>query len=197
MTLRTTGLLALVAAVALPATAFADVYLNGVNITGVTNQTFEKATVHIDAQGNVHIKAAGYAVSGASTGGDHAASSQSAAPASHYYLVTSHASPGATQYDIDVYVNAKWIRKLRSDEDQIVTDITRYLHSGSNKVLLVASKHIEGERKSHSPSMFFRVILGAGNEGGNNVMIDDPLIDFKVTADEVQDVSKEFTIQVK
>ena len=79
MTLRTTGLLALVAAFALPATAFADVYLNGVNITGVTNQTFEKATVHIDAQGNVHIKAPGYAVSGASAGGkDQASSSQSA-----------------------------------------------------------------------------------------------------------------------
>ncbi len=45
-----------------------SVTLNGVNIDGATNQTFENCTVVIDAQGNVHIQAKGYAVK--SSGGD-------------------------------------------------------------------------------------------------------------------------------
>src|ERR1700722_530991 len=38
-----------------------SVYLNGVNIDGVTDQKFEKCTVRIDSQGNVFIDAPGYA----------------------------------------------------------------------------------------------------------------------------------------
>ena len=50
------------AALLAPVSALAaSVYLNGVRIDGVTNQKFEKATVRIDEQGNVHIDAPGYA----------------------------------------------------------------------------------------------------------------------------------------
>ncbi|RKH56379.1 hypothetical protein D7V93_20250, partial [Corallococcus llansteffanensis] len=38
-----------------------SVFLNGVNIDGVKNTRFEKATVRIDAEGNVYINAPGYA----------------------------------------------------------------------------------------------------------------------------------------
>ena len=44
------------AVVAGPALAL-DVYLNGVRITGVRNQSFENATVELDGEGNVRIKA--------------------------------------------------------------------------------------------------------------------------------------------
>ncbi|HEX9049560.1 MAG TPA: hypothetical protein VF841_03420, partial [Anaeromyxobacter sp.] len=46
---------------AVPASA-ASITLNGVNIDGVTSQRFENCTVTIDAQGDVHIEAKGYAV---------------------------------------------------------------------------------------------------------------------------------------
>lgn len=193
---RLRALLIVLGALFVPAAAAANVYLNGVDITGVTNQTFEKATVHIDSDGNVRISAPGYAVSGPS-GGHAQVTTDTGTPTSRYYLVTSHADPGATQYDIDLYVNAKWIRKLRSTDDQIVADITRYLHTGQNKILLMASKNLEGGRKSRSPSKYFRVIIGSGNMGGNNVMIDQTLVDFKVTAEQTQDISRTFTITVK
>ncbi len=45
-----------------PAALAGSVFLNGVNIDGVTNQKFEKATVRIDEKGNVLIEATGYAV---------------------------------------------------------------------------------------------------------------------------------------
>ncbi|RMG13638.1 MAG: hypothetical protein D6729_14685 [Deltaproteobacteria bacterium] len=192
---RTTSFGLVLLAALLPLSAAAEVYLNGVDITGVRNQTFENATVRIDAQGNVHIDAPGYAVAGAAPGG--AASGSSTGQVEHkYYLVTSQNAPGATQYDIDVYINAKWVRTLRNDEDQIVADITRFLRPGENRILLVARKNIQGGRKSHSAGHYFRVIVGRGNEGGNNVMIERALVDFKRTAADMDDVSKEFRIRV-
>ena len=190
-------LMVLLLAGLLPAVAAADVYLNGVDITGVRNQTFENATVRIDAQGNVHIDAPGYAVAGASpASGAEPTPPRTGSIAHRYFLVTSQNAPGATQYDIDVYINAKWVRTLRSDEDQIVADITRFLQPGENRILLVARKNITGGRKSHSPGHYFRVIVGQGNEGGNNVMIERALVDFKRTAADMDDVSKEFRIRV-
>jgi hypothetical protein len=47
-----------------PAVAGPSITLNGVNIDGVSDQRFENATVVIDAAGNVHITARGYAVKG-------------------------------------------------------------------------------------------------------------------------------------
>lgn len=183
-----------------PLAAGADVFLNGVNITGVRGQTFEKATVRIDAQGNIHIDAKGYAVSGGSGG---AAPSTGTTPiragriTGRYFLVTSQNVVGASQYDIDFYVNAKWIRKLRSEQEQIVVDITRYLRPGRNKVLLMAHKKMGAERKSHSQSHYFRVLIGEGAEGGNNIMIEKSLIDFRVNAAQVEDFSREYTVDVR
>src|SRR5512140_2605165 len=45
-----------------PALAAPSLTLNGVAIDGVTDQRFENCTVVIDAQGNIHIQAKGYAV---------------------------------------------------------------------------------------------------------------------------------------
>ena len=57
-----------------------------------------------------------------------------------YWLVTEQSVPGMTDYDIDVYVNAKWIRKLRSADEQLVTEVTKQLVPGKNSVVLVARK---------------------------------------------------------
>jgi len=42
--------------VSLPALAV-EVYVNGVNVEGLTNHTFEKVTVRLDEKGNVQIEA--------------------------------------------------------------------------------------------------------------------------------------------
>ncbi|HEY6099344.1 MAG TPA: hypothetical protein VIW03_07935, partial [Anaeromyxobacter sp.] len=57
-------LAAAVASVAGAADRGPSVTLNGVAIDGVTSQKFENCTVTIDAQGNIHIEAKGYAVKG-------------------------------------------------------------------------------------------------------------------------------------
>jgi hypothetical protein len=218
----------------LPTSALAgSVYLNGVLIDGVTNQTFAKVTsVRIDAQGNVHIDAPAYAVkvvdsptsvpaptpvatptpvpAPVQTPTPAATATPAPAPAPvapadtaparitrRYWLATEQSVPGMSDYDIDLYINSKWVRKLRNGEEQVIAEVTRYLQPGNNTVLLMARKVAAGSRRSESPQHMFKVIIGEGNEGGGTVMIDNPLIRFQRTAAEAEDVSEEFTLSTR
>jgi hypothetical protein len=218
-----------------------SVFLNGVNIDGVTAQKFEKATVRIDEKGNILIDAPAYKVevqgppvatapaapaapqvqlstvpaSGnpvsvpvVTAGGQPASATPAPAvavlPAAplqppapkvtlRYWLVTEQNAPGMTQYDIDMYINSRWVRRLRGDDDQVIAEVTKLLSPGKNTVLLRAHKTAEGPRKSYSAGQYFRVILGSGNVGGDKVLIDRPLVSFVRTAAQTDDASQEFT----
>src|SRR5512133_585350 len=60
--MRQLGTLLAAAVACAAAPAGASVYLNDVNIDGVTGQRFDNCTVTIDDRGNVRIEAKGYAV---------------------------------------------------------------------------------------------------------------------------------------
>jgi hypothetical protein len=206
--------LALLVAVALagaaaPASA-ASVTLNGVNIDGVTGQKFENCTVTIDADGNVHIEAKGYAVkTGASPGGGRstpaatvpaARAAEPKAPAGkvtrRYFLATEHGAPG-TQYDLAIFINAQWIREVKASEPQLVMEITKYLRPGPNKVTLAATKRIQGERLASGSEVQLKVVIGEGNVGGGHVMIDVPLVETVRTAAEMDDKTEEFVVEAR
>ena len=172
-----------------------SVYLNGVKIDGVTNQKFEKVTVRIDDKGNVLIEAPGYAVK--QVEGQPADVPAAATIAKHYFLVTEQNVVGMSEYDVELYVNSKWIRKLRSSEDQIVSDITRYLVPGKNNVMFIAKKVATEARKSLSKEHFFRIIIGEGTMSGDHVMIDNPVVKFERTAADNTDTSQEFSLTAR
>lgn len=174
-----------------------SVYLNNVNIDGVTNQKFDKATVRIDDKGNVFIDAPGYAVKQV----DAKPSDPVAQPGvltRQYYLVTEQNAVGMTEYDIDVFINAKWVRKLRSSDEQLVMEITKHLVPGKNTVVFQAKKVSPKDgRKSFSSEHLYRVILGEGKMSGNHVMIDNPQVKFERTAAQTDDVSQEFALTTR
>jgi hypothetical protein len=114
-----------------------------------------------------------------------------------YWLVTEQSVPGMAEYDIDLFINSKWIQKLRNNEEQIITEITRHLQPGKNTVLFSAQKVVMGTPKSYSPQHYFKVIIGEGNEGGGKVMIDNPIIRFQRTAADTKNVSEEFTLTTR
>jgi hypothetical protein len=114
-----------------------------------------------------------------------------------YFLVTELKDGAAAQYDIDLYVNSRWVRKVRSTEEQIVLELTRLLLPGANKVLLAPTKHMEAGRKGSAPSSYVRIVIGEGDQAGGKVMIDNPLIDFKRTAAETENVNEEFALQAR
>ena len=176
------------------------VYLNGVNIDGLRSQKFEKCkTVRIDDRGDVFLECPGYQVQQQAVPALAPAplvpSAVAAAMTKRYWLVTEDKDGALAQYEVDVFVNSKFVRKIRAGEPQVVLEITRYLHPGGNKVLFAATKRAEGGRKSASPASFLKLVVGEGNEGGNTVTIDNPLIESKRTAAETDNVNEEFTIQ--
>jgi len=183
----------------------ASVFLNGVNVDGLRSQKFEKCkTVRIDDRGDVYLDCPGYQIERPTASAVPAATanpaiapllpSAVAAALSKRYWLVSEEKDGA-QFDVDVFVNAKFIRKIRAGEPQVVLEITRYLHPGANKVLFAATKRPDAARKSASPSSFTRLVVGEGDAGGNTVTIDNPLIESKRTAAETENVNEEFTVQ--
>ena len=198
-----------VALLVVPAAASAKaVYLNDVridNVQGIRNLKLEKATVRIDDKGDIFIDAPGYQIkivdqsAGGSSGqstNTTVISDENVADAKltrRYFLVTEQTALGLTEYDIDVYINSKWVKKLKGTDEQTYWEVTRHLTPGRNVILLNARKVGSGNRKSYSPDHTFRVIIGEGNVGGNHVMIDRTVVDFKRTAADQENVSKEFS----
>ena len=186
---------------ALPAFA-GSIYLNGTRIDGVTNQKFDNVTVEIDAYGNVHITAKGYAVQGAKAATDAKAGPQEVKgpvgqPPTRRYWVVTEKIPSKTQYDIDLFINGKWVRKSLDDEKHTVLEVTTHLKTGPNKLIFRAKKTIDGQRVSQSPQHYFRIVVGEGKVGGRNVMITRTLVDYRRTALETQDFSDEFVLSAQ
>ena len=174
----------------------ATLFLNGVNIDGVRGQSFEKCrAVKIDDRGDVYLDCPGYQVE--SPTGQPPAAAAPGAVSKQYWLVTEQKDAALSQYDLDIFINSKWVRKVKSTDDQIVVDISKLLTPGPNKVLIAATKHVEGGRRSTSAAAYIKVIVGEGQTGGGNVMIDAPMLDYKRTAAETENVNEEFTIQAR
>lgn len=172
-----------------------SVYLNGTKIDGVTGQKFDKVNVRIDDKGDIHIDAPGYQVRTVE-GGSGPSTAPSNVPASRkYFLIAEQTKAGMAEYDIDVYVNSKFVRSVKSDEEAVLAeDISKFVVMGKNTVLFSAHKRIAGAaRKSMSPSHQLKLLVGEGNVGGNKVMVDTQLVKFQRTAADVDDVSQEFT----
>ncbi|HEX9242251.1 MAG TPA: hypothetical protein VF875_07380 [Anaeromyxobacter sp.] len=203
--------LAFAAAALLGASASAaappSVSLNGVNIDGVTSQRFDHATVVIDAQGNVDIQVKGYEArsteitvkqrpqtgAGGGAGGPGAA----AGKMSRRYFVAVENTPPGTQYDLAIFVNAQWIREVKSAEPSAVIEITKYLRAGQNRVTLAATKRLAGQRLAYGREVTLKVVGGEGNVGGDHVMIDVPLFETTRTAAEMDDKTEEFVFDAR
>ena len=180
-----------------------SVYLNGTKVDGLTNTKIEKCSVEFDPKSNVLLNCPGYAVrvEGAEAqkppppnAKDEPAPTQITR---HYFLVTEQAQVGTAQYDIQLFINSKFVRTMRNEEEQIVTEITKQLQPGKNVVTFVAKKQAGKDRKSFSPEHFYRVIIGEGAAGGDKVMIDDALITFQKTAADTADATQEFTLSAR
>ena len=176
---------------------FASVFLNGVNIDTLRSQKFEKCNaVRIDDRGDIHLDCPGYKVeTQAVPPPAPVPAAVAAAITKRYWLVTEEQDGAATQYEVDVFVNGKWLRKIKAGEPQVALEITRSLHPGANKVLFASTKHADGGRKSASPQSWLKLVVGEGESGANTVTIDNPLIETRRTAADTDNVNEEFTLQ--
>jgi hypothetical protein len=185
--------------VSLPALAV-EVYVNGVSVDGLTNHTFEKVTVRLDDKGNVQIDAPGYSVKKVTlSGGAEKPPRSQSAITQKYFLVTEQSPPGMTEYEVDLFLNGKFMRTLKSGDEQLVTDITKSLRVGQNIVIIQAKKRYAdpSSPRSLSRSAVFRVIIGEGNTTGDQVTIEKQLVTFTRTAADTNDVTQEFSFTTR
>jgi hypothetical protein len=175
----------------------ASVFLNGVNIDTLRSQTFEKCNaVRIDDRGDVHLDCPGYKVeSQLPLSPPLAPAAVASAITRRYWLVTEEKDGGATQYEVDVFVNGKFLRKIRAGEPQVAMEITKDLHPGVNKVMFASTKRMEGGRRSVSPQSWLKLVVGEGESGGGTITIDNPLIETRRTAADTDNLNEEFTLQ--
>jgi len=195
------ALLAVAAGVLLPRVATArEVYLNEVRLDDsvkIGPQTLSGCEVRFDANGDVHITAKGYKIQVAPR------ADQAAPPAPPpqargprgFWLISKQSQRGAVQYDVDVFINNQLVKKVRSIDDPVVIDVSRYVHAGENHVRMVAVKNIGERRVSFSPTDVLEVFVGEGVVGGGTVTVDRVHADFKLTAAETQNTQQDFTFK--
>lgn len=219
--MRQLGTLLAAAVACAAAPAYASVYLNDVNIDGVVGQRFDNCTVTIDERGNVRIEARGYAVKVEGSDAGNAPRQQNTAPSGgspgavvpaaqpgyqqttpgrlsrRYFLVAEQSVEGGTQYEVDVFINAQWIRKIQGTDGALPVEVTKYLRAGPNRVFLAAKKVIAGDRRYYTRDVWMKVVIGEGNVGGDHVMIDSPLVVITRTAADMDDRNEEFAVEAR
>jgi len=192
--------LAGVFAVSTPAQA-RKVFLNGVDLKAVDLPavSLKGCDVHIDAKGNIHITAKGYKiqVSGASARRRSVGTSSKyktmGSNRSRYYLVSFFNKKAATQYDIEVFINGKMIRRIRARNDQVAIEITRHIKRGrKNEIIFVSRKNYgSGGRTSSSTMDYFRVVIGSGFESRGQIVLKHSLLETRRTAAQTRSVITE------
>ena len=184
----------------------AEVYLNGVQITGAKDQVIDKAKVTLDKNGNVHISAPDYKVRevgtpgapGPGTSPPPAAPTTTANLRNKYFIVTEVTRPGMTGYTIQVMVNNKFLKALPDTISQHVLELNNYLNEGTNTVSFRALRPEGKSAQSTLASDAFSVVLGEGKgQEGATLTIDNVLAEFKVTAIDRGEKAKTFTIKAK
>jgi hypothetical protein len=111
-------------------------------------------------------------------------------------MVTQLSPEGRSGYDVDVYINNIWIRKVQNAEGQVVMEITRLLNPGKNMVKLAAIK-TRGAPSAPATRGQLSIILGEGVAGGNNVVIDRPIIEYRRQASEDDAFVNEYTLEAR
>jgi hypothetical protein len=183
-----------------------DIFVNGERVTGVQNVTLQNpASVRFDAQGNVWVDAPGYQI--------HALTPRVPSPAvpragatsvpdtprslltKRYFLVTDTNAPGHVQYDVAVTLNGQVVRRIESDEGQVILDVTEFLRPGQNAVALAAFKDLTGGRRGTSNGEVMRVLIGEGHDdGGGHVTLDTQQVVFVVDASQTDPVTRQYQL---
>ena len=136
----------------LTATALiASVFLNGVNIDGLHNQSFEKCrAVKIDDNGDVHLDCPAYQVEQApaaqkaqpathteTTGAKAVTASTAASLSKHYWLVAEQTAECAALVDVEIFLNASRLRSVKQAETQSGVDISQKVRAGKNSLNVI------------------------------------------------------------
>jgi len=138
----------------------ADVYVNGVRADGLTNAEFNGCTVKFDDKGVVHITAPGVKILAEGSGAE-------TNKLSEQYFVALTLSQGST-VPVKSVVNGGEAEALKPGEKTKITDITKFLRKGANKILLMAAPE--------KNPLTVQVLIGTGKMSSGSVEL-SPSVD--------------------
>lgn len=193
---------ALVALAVAPPALARSVFLNGVDVSALRNQTFKNVTVVIDGDGNIHMDAPGYKVEVVEPGvaeREPPAKADEGGPnpllAQRYYLVTAPTPGDKAQYDLAISVNGIERRRIKSGSGQVIVEISAWLQRGDNAIEIAAVKNLTDSRKSASSTDRLDLLVGVGHEEKSIVKIDDVKIEFKCDASQLETIKRRYTLR--
>jgi len=172
------------------------IFLNGVEITGLKNRTFNKATVFIDEAGDVRIDAPQYEVKPAAQTSSADTPPPQTPPTvlSKQYFLTVQGNSIDAQYDIAIKVNGVERKFIPAGSPMIIEDITGWFIRGNNAVVIIATKNLGGARRSVSPRDAVTVVIGTGNDSGGIVKIDAVKSKLQCDASQLSDVTRTYQV---
>lgn len=190
-----------------PSAHATKIFLNGVDITDVSNKTFNKVkSVHIDTKGDIYIDAPQYEVKVLEAGGEPDATSTpalegSSNPASlkERYYIASQGPAAKVQYKLTISVNNKVRMVIGATESSAIEEITGWLKKGKNVIHVTAVKELGNHgRVSTDKDDEISLLIGSGHEENNNVIkIDSLKATFKCDASTTNTFTREYTIHAR
>ncbi|GAB4298794.1 MAG: hypothetical protein Kow0090_14290 [Myxococcota bacterium] len=187
------------------------IYLNGVEITGISNQKFENVTVELDNHGNILIIAPQYRVKSreevapptSASQSDPSTLSQKSSPSAatnqnppgkRFYLVTYFSPESRADFDVDIFVNGKFYKRILSQDDQVIEEISSLMSKGENKIAISATKNVVAGAPLSTPDSFLQIIIGEAKMQGNQVIIEKPYVNYRLTGAQSGTIHKNFTV---
>lgn len=167
------------------------VFINGVNVGAVADLKLRNCTVDFDANGDIRISAPDYTVKAPASA---RVEPEPSLLSRKYWLTVEATPPGATQFDLYVWVNGTLVRTIRPSEHGLVLALNPHLVSGKNTIGIKAKKTIEGHRVSRSPGDELVVLIAEGQGAGDTLRLTDVLVRYRRTAADMSDYDDVFTV---
>lgn len=184
-------------------------FLNGVPIDGLINQTFVNVKVRIDAKGDVYIIGKQYRVKKKGQPANRPAPRQPTAnttptpaprprpvtgprPTKKYVAVIQRSTTQGGGYEIHIKINGQLAKKVTIQNEQDVVNVTPYLRKGSNRV------EIEAYKQTMKAGGSVSVFIAPGKVDKGRVLISKPyLLKYKRTSAEKQNFRHIYNIDAQ
>ncbi|HOX41993.1 MAG TPA: hypothetical protein PK668_00260 [Myxococcota bacterium] len=177
-----------------------EIFLNGVKITGLSDQRIEKATVTLDKAGNVHISAPEYKVR--EVGGEAAPAAVAPAPAvsksnlgRQYFVITDAPRTNLSGYEVQLMVNSRFVRTFDDSIPQTIIELNEHLQAGANTVSFLG-KRPAGKAVGAGADVF-TILVGYGKTDGGQLVIEEVVGELKIPASAQGEVAKSFDFTAK
>lgn len=162
------------------------IYFNGTDVSNDRNKRYNNVNVVVDTKGDVYI----------TTPTATQPQANAAAGMQKRYLLLTQFSQVRADYDIDIWINKKFYKRVLAHADQVADDITQLLVPGANKIAVQATKTTAYGAIPPPADAFVELLVGEGERSGPQVKMNKVLVSFRRTGDETQTFTKHYEINV-